>query len=37
MLVLNAESVEEAEKIVKEDLYATHNVWESWDIYPFKK
>ncbi|CAO3666669.1 unnamed protein product [Rhizopus stolonifer] len=37
MLVLNAESVEEAEKIVKEDLYVTHNVWESWDIYPFKK
>lgn len=35
-MIVDAESREEVEKLIKEDVYVKGKVWETWDIYPWK-
>lgn len=35
-LILNADTIEEAEKIVTGDIYFKSKVWEKFEIYPIK-
>lgn len=37
MVIYSGESVEEIEKAIRNDPYAKNKVWESWEIYPFKR
>jgi hypothetical protein len=36
MLLLSAESVEEVDKIITNDIYYKGKVWEKWEVYPYK-
>lgn len=36
MAIYSGESVEEIEKVIRNDPYVKNKVWESWEIYPFK-
>jgi hypothetical protein len=36
VMLLNAESVEEINKMMTSDIYYKLKVWEKWDIYPYK-
>ncbi|KAG1222972.1 hypothetical protein G6F35_004952 [Rhizopus arrhizus] len=37
MIIYSGESVEEIEKVIRNDPYVKNKVWESWEIYPFKR
>ena len=36
LMIIEAESLEKAQKFVESDIYVKNNVWESWEIYPYK-
>ncbi|KAI8970662.1 hypothetical protein BDB01DRAFT_814646 [Pilobolus umbonatus] len=36
IMISMAESIEELDQRLREDPYFKANVWEKWDIYPFK-
>ena len=37
VMLLNADSEEEARAFVENDLYTTGGVWQTFELYPFKR
>jgi uncharacterized protein len=37
MLLLEANAEEEVWEFLKKDIYSTGNVWQTFEVYPFKK